>query len=97
MTKKDLDPNNPFNWRLRTEPSIFAKDLYFRTKSDGKSDSQRSSEVAATRRKNGNDPVDLYALGQSQRSRQEKLLAYKHFGAYAKATPSIKHPNKHEK
>ena len=97
MTKKDLDPNNPFNWRLRTEPSIFAKDIYFRTKSDGKSDSQRSSEVASTRRKKGTDPVDLYALGKSHKARQEKLLAYKHFGTYTKATPSIKHPNKHEK
>lgn len=92
------DPNSPFNWRMRTEPSIFAKDVAFRPRSDGKTDSQRSSDVATERRKSGKDPVDLYALGKSGKSKQvreEELLAYKQFGVYTRAKPK-RQPNKHE-
>lgn len=88
------DPNNPFNWRLRTEPSIFAKDIYFRMRSDGKTDSQRVSEIVEAKKVNGKSPTVVHGLGKSK---EEKILAYKHFGTYSKATPSIKHPNKHEK
>lgn len=88
------DTNNPFNWRMRTEPSIFAKDIYFRARADGKTDSQRSSEVAERKKVDGVSPPVV--RGISKKDRTEKALAYKHFGTYAKATPSIKHPNKHE-
>lgn len=90
------DINNPFNWRMRAEPSIFAKDLYFRTRSDGKTDSQRSSEVTEAKKVNGKSPPVVPGLGQATRVRTEKLLAYKQFGVYSKAKPS-KQPNKHEK
>lgn len=93
------DPNNPFNWRHRTEPSIFAKDVYFRTRSDGKTDSQRASDVVEAKKINGKSPTVVYGLGEPKtkaKSKTDKLLAYKHFGTYSKATPSIKRPNKHE-
>lgn len=92
------DPNSPFNWHLRTEPSIFAKDPYFRAKADGKTDSQRATDTVENRRKNtGKDHGTIAALGKMTKEKEAKLLAYKHFGTYTKATPSIKHPNKHEK
>ena len=62
------DPNNPFNWRMRTEPSIFAKDVHFRPK-----------QAAA-----------------SEDGREKKLLEYKQFGIYSRATPNGRKPNKHE-
>lgn len=89
-------PNNPFNWRLRTEPSIFAKDPYFRPKADGKTDSQRATDTVEARRKQGDDPGGMYNIGKNTKAKEERLLAYKHFGTYSRATPSIKHPNKHE-
>ena len=44
MTKK-LDPRSPFNWRLNKEPTIFAKDLHFRPRSNGKSNSELQSQA----------------------------------------------------
>lgn len=93
MTK---DPNNPFNWRLRTEPSIFAKDPFFRAKADGKTDSQRATATVENRRKQGVDPGTLYGIGKTTKDKEEQMLAYKQFGVYSKAAPSKK-PNKHEK
>lgn len=90
------DINNPFNWRMRTEPSIFLKDIYFRARSDGKTDSQRSSEVTEAKKVNGKSPPVVPGLGEASRVRAEKLLAYKQFGVYSLAQPSKK-PNKHEK
>jgi len=89
------DINNPFNWRMRKEPSIFVKDIYFRARSDGKTDSQRSSEVTEAKKINGKSPPVVPGLGESSRVRTEKLLAYKQFGVYSQAKPSKK-PNKHE-
>lgn len=93
MTK---DINSPFNWRMRTEPSIFAKDPYFRPKADGKTDSQRATDTVEARRKEGIDPGTLYGIGKQNRTKEEQMLAYKQFGTYSKAIPSIKRPNKHE-
>ena len=45
MTKKELDPNSPFNWRMRTEPSIFAKDVNFRHKNTGISREDREQQL----------------------------------------------------
>lgn len=89
------DHNNPFNWRLRTGPSIFAQDAYFRPKADGKTDSQRASDVVEAKKVNGKAPPVVYGLGKKER--EKDLLAYKHFGVYSKAGPSTKKPNKHEK
>lgn len=43
--KKELDPNSPFNWRVRTEPSIFAKDVYFRPKQTTITQEQREQQL----------------------------------------------------
>lgn len=92
------DPNNPFNWRLRTGPSIFAQDPYFRPKADGKTDSQRASDTVEARRKEGVDPGTLYGIGKPSKSKEEQMLAYKQFGTYSRAKPSsVRVPNKHEK
>ena len=94
MTK---DPNSPFNWKQRKEPSIFATDPYFRTKSDGKTDSQRATDAVERRRMEGVDPGTISNLGKPSKEKEAQLLAYRHFGTYSKAVPSIKRPNKHEK
>lgn len=86
------DPNNPFNWRLRTTPSIFATDPYFKTRSDGKTDSQRVSEIVEAKKINGFAPPTVYGLNK----RAQDLLSYKQFGVYSKAQPG-KNKNKHEK
>lgn len=91
------DPNSPFNWRLRTGPSIFAQDHYFRPKADGKTDSQRATDTVEKRRVNGVDPGTINNLGKHSKEKEAALLAYKHFGTYSKAKPSVRHPNKHEK
>jgi hypothetical protein len=91
------DPNSPFNWRMRKGPSIFAQDPYFRVKADGKTDSQRASDTVEARRSQGIDPGTLYGIGKQGKDKEAQILAYKHFGAYSKAHPSTKVPNKHEK
>lgn len=88
------DPRSPFNWRQRMEPSIFAQDTYFRTRTDGKTDSQRATEVVERKKVDGVSPPVV--RGISKKERTEKALAYKHFGVYTKATPSVRQPNKHE-
>lgn len=96
MTK---DINSPFNWRLRTGPSIFAKDVNFRPRKDGKSIGEVQTEIVDSKRARGELPGNLYGLGSpaNAKAREERMLAYKQFGVYSKAVPSIKHPNKHEK
>jgi hypothetical protein len=39
------DPRNPFNWRMRTEPSIFARDQYFKPKQSKMSQEDRESQL----------------------------------------------------
>lgn len=91
MTK---DPNSPFNWRMRTEPSIFAQDPYFKPKSDGKTDSQRASDIVEAKKVNGKAPPVVHGLSRKQQT--DKLLEYKQFGTYSRAQPG-KQANKHEK
>lgn len=93
MTK---DPNSPFNWRMRTEPSIFAKDKYFTPKADGKTDSQRATDTVQNLRSKGVDPGTLHHIGKPSKEKEERLLAYKNFGTYSRAKPSARQPNKHE-
>ena len=92
------DPNNPFNWRLRTEPSIFAKDPYFRAKGpEGKTTGQIMTDFVERQRAKGIEPGAITGLGKTTKEKEERLLAYKQFGIYSKAKASIKQPNKHEK
>jgi len=91
------DPRSPFNWWMRTEPSIFAQDPQFRARKDGKTDSERATEITAARRSKGKDPVDLYALGAGTKKRRQQVLAYKQFGTNVNTGVSSKKPNKHEK
>lgn len=92
-----LDPKSPFNWYLRTEPSIFAKDPYFRPKGPEKRTSgQIMTEYVERKRAEGIEPGSIVGLGKLTKEKEERLLAYKQFGVFSKATPSKK-PNKHEK
>jgi hypothetical protein len=93
MTK---DPNSPFNWHMRTEPSIFAKDPLFRAKgAEGRSNSQIMTEFVEKKRAQGIEPGSITGLGKLTKEKEERLLSYKHFGVYSKAQPAKK-PNKHE-
>ena len=90
------DPNSPFNWRLRTEPSIFAKDPYFRAKGEqGRSTSQIMTEFVENQRAKGIEPGSINGLGKLTKEKEQRLLSYKHFGVYSKAQ-AAKKPNKHE-
>jgi hypothetical protein len=92
-----LDPKSPFNWYLRTEPSIFAQDAYFRPKgAQGRTGSQIMTEYVEKKRSEGIEPGSIIGLGKLSKEKEERLLAYKHFGTYSKAKPTKK-PNKHEK
>lgn len=93
------DPNNPFNWRLRTEPSIFAQDPQFRPRGEGgKSNSQIMSEHVEKLRAQGESPGTIHSLGgrSTSKNREKELLAYKQFGVYSQAG-APKKPNKHQK
>ena len=91
------DPNNPFNWRMRTEPSIFYKDPLFRAKgAEGRSGSQIMTEYVEKKRAEGIEPGSIVGLGKLTKEKEERLLAYKQFGIYSRAQPTKK-PNKHEK
>ena len=87
---------SPFNWRENKEPTIFAKDPYFRPKSGGKTTSQLATESVDTRRANGDDPSKMYLLGNHKKE-EERMLAYRQFGVYSRAQPQSKKRNKHEK
>lgn len=92
------DPRSPFNWRMRTEPSIFAKDVQFRAKGpEGRSGSQIMSEYVERKRAQGEEVGTIHRLGgrSASQQREKELLAYKQFGVYSKAVASKK-PNKHE-
>lgn len=91
------DPNSPFNWRMRTEPSIFAKDPYFRAKgAEGKTTGQIMTDYVERKRAEGIEPGSIHGLGKLTKEKEERLIAYKHFGAYSRAKVT-KRPNKHEK
>ncbi len=90
------DPNSPFNWYLRTKPSIFAEDPYFRPKGlEKRTSSQIMTDYVEKKRAEGVEPGSIVGLGKITKEKEERLLAYKQFGTYAKAVPSKK-PNKHE-
>ena len=87
---------NPFKWRESREPSIFAQDPYFRAPSSGKTNSEAQTEQVQRRREQGELPGHIHNLGKPSKKREEQLLAYKQFGIYSKAKPSIRVRNRHE-
>lgn len=89
------DIRSPFNWRLRTEPSIFAQDPIFRAKKDGKSIGEVQTETVERKRDEGQLPGHIYGVGSAAKQ-DERLLAYKQFGTNVKNGKSSKKPNKHE-
>lgn len=91
------DPNNPFNWRLRTEPSIFYNDPMFRARKDGKSNAEVQSAAVARYRAEGSNNGTIYNLGRKTPEKEARLLAFKQFGTNVKTSKSTKKPNKHEK
>lgn len=89
------DPNNPFNWRLRTTPSIFATDPLFRARKDGKTVGEVQTEVLDRKRLNGEAVGYMHGIGKATLEKERRLLEYKQFGVYSKAQPG-KRENKHE-
>ena len=65
--------NNPFEWRKRTEPSIFAQDPAFIYKSNGKTTSQMATEMVDDQRKKGKMPGTIQGLNAAR----DKYLAYR--------------------
>lgn len=91
-------PDSPFHWRERSTPSVFAQDHTFCAKgAQGKTNSQLQTDQIEARRIKGEDAGYIYGLGKHTVEKEKKLLAYKQFGIYSQAKPSIKKPNKHEK
>ena len=91
------DPNSPFNWRLRTGPSIFCEDPLFRARKDGKSNAEVQSAAVARHRAEGKNPGTIHNLGSRSPEKDARLLAYKQFGGDVKNGKSTRKPNKHEK
>ena len=86
------DPRSPFNWRMRTERSIFASDPQFCARKDGKSISEVQTELIERKRAEGEMPGHIYGVGAKSMAKDERLLSYKQFGG-----EKGKKPNKHEK
>ena len=87
---------SPFKWRNDPRPSIFAQDPYFRAPSSGKTNSEAQTEQVQRRREQGELPGHIHNLGKPSKKREEQLLAYRQFGVYSKAQPSIRVRNRHE-
>jgi hypothetical protein len=64
---------NPFLWRERTEPSIFATDPAFTAKANGKTTSQMATEIVDEQRKKGKSPGTIQGLGANT----DKYLKYR--------------------
>lgn len=91
-------PDSPFHWAEHPRDSIFYKDVTFRAKgNDGKSGAQIASATLNKRRET--DPmlgtIKNIGVGANRLKEEERMLAYRQFGVYSRATP--KQPNKHEK
>ena len=87
---------SPFKWRESREPSIFATDPHFRAPTSGKTNSEAQTEQVQRRRAQGELPGHIHNLGKPSKKREEQLLAYRQFGIYSKAQPSIRVRNRHE-
>jgi len=90
-------PDSPFHWAHNPRPSIFFNDLQFRAKGiSEKSTAQLATESVDRRRANGEMVNYMHGIGEHTVEKEKRLLAYKQFGIYSKAGPSLKKPNKHE-
>lgn len=90
-------PDSPFHWAHNPRPSMFVRDVTFRPKgTSDQSIGQLAAQSVDTRRANGEVVGHLYGIGQNTKEKEAKLVAYKQFGIYSKAKPSIRNPNKHE-
>lgn len=90
-------PDSPFHWAHSPRPSIFMQDVSFRAKgSSDKSIGQVVTDNLEARRAKGEMVGYMHGIGQHTLEKEKHLLAYKQFGIYSKAVPSLKKPNKHE-
>jgi hypothetical protein len=93
-------PSSPFHWAEHPQDSIFVKDVTFRAKgNDGKSGAQIATDVIEKRREINPMLGTLHSMGsrENRQKEEERMLAYRQFGVYSRATPTTKQPNKHEK
>lgn len=100
MHSNKNDPNNPFMWAKFPRDSIFVKDVTFRAKGlDGKSGAQIATDTIDKRRETNPMLGTINNIGSAahRKAEEERMLAYRQFGVYSRAQPSIKQPNKHEK
>lgn len=78
-------PDSPFHWMHNPRPSIFIREVGFRTKGVVVTDTH--SYLAA----------DLQEEVKTKTTKEKELIAYKQFGIYMRANPNIKPTkNKHE-
>ena len=90
-------PDSPFHWAHTPRPSVFAQDVTFRAKgSSDKSIGQVVTDNLDARRAKGEMVGYMHGIGSHTLKKEIHLLAYKQFGIYSKAKPSIRNPNKHE-
>ena len=91
-------PNSPFHWAQNPCDSMFMKDHTFRSRgAEGKSSAQIATDFVELQRKMGKSPGTIKKLGSQTKEKEIALLAYKQFGIYSRANPSIKPSlNKHE-
>lgn len=90
-------PDSPFHWAHNQRPSIFAQDVSFRPKGGAdRGIGQTQAEVLEKRRAAGEAYGHMHGIGQHTAEKEKQLIAYKQFGIYSKAGPSLKKANKHE-
>lgn len=95
--KCNCHPDSPFHWAHNPRPSVFAQDISFKPKGTGdKGVGQIQTDVVEKRRANGELVGHMHGLGKQTAEREKQLIAYKQFGIYSKAGPSLKKANKHE-
>lgn len=90
-------PDSPFHWAHNRRPSMFVQDYLFRPKGTSDKDAgQIQSDVLEKRRAAGEAVGHMHGLGKHTTEKEKQIIAYKQFGIYSKAKPSIRNPNKHE-
>jgi hypothetical protein len=87
-------PDSPFHWAEKQQLSIFARDNTFTAKNK---EGQSIGQIVTTRldklREEGQAVGKISGLSKKN---EDAILAYKQFGVYSKAVPSVRKPNKHE-
>jgi hypothetical protein len=83
--KCNCHPYSPFHWASNPRPSIFIRDIGFRA--TGVVVTEYGSHFSA----------EAEAKRMSKDAKEKEMIAYKQFGIYMRANPSIKPTkNKHE-